>query len=88
MSALTKDAVRAWLLAYAWLGDAAADALRVECIMSQEDWQYVDERADQYAGAQFEAGEAAYSEGVTIALSALYECHDGPHLTTCPAARS
>jgi hypothetical protein len=79
-----RENVRTWLLAYAWMGNAEQDARRVECILSQEDWRHVELVAEQYAGAQFEPGLKAYAEGTAFALSALYECHDGPHLDTCP----
>jgi len=85
---MTEDAVRAWLIKYAWLGDADRQKREVDCIMSQDGWKYIDAVADQFAGAQEEPGPVAYSEGVEFALSALYECHDGPHLPTCPYAKS
>jgi hypothetical protein len=81
---MTKDQVKAWLLAYAWMGDGK-DAARVDCIMSQDGWKYIDAVADQFAGAQETGGgPAEMAEGTEFALSALYECHDGPHLATCP----
>lgn len=82
---LTREEVRDWLLDYAWLDEPAeVQAAEVECILSQDGWQYIDALADKYAGAQNEPGPKAFSEGVEFALSALYECHDGPHLPTCP----
>lgn len=80
---MTKAAVRAWLLDYAWLGSKADQAAVVECILSQDAWKHIDALADNYAGAQWEPGPAAFSEGTEFALSTLYECHDGPHLSTC-----
>lgn len=82
----TKKAVRAWLLDYAWAGTPDQQAREVDCILAQDDWKNVDIRADQFAGAQAEPGPAAFDEGVGFALSSLYECHDGPHLPTCPNA--
>ena len=79
--------VRTWLLKYAWNEDSD-DAKRrvVECIMAQDGWRFIDAIADKFAGAQEEPGPAAYNEGTVFALSALYECHDAPHLATCPMA--
>lgn len=80
-------AVRAWLLKYAWLGDADYQRREVDCIMSQDDWKYVDARMEQLR-AQASGEEADLETEVSdFALSALYECHDGPHLATCPHAR-
>ena len=84
MSDPTKPGVQAWLLNYAWLGSQAEKEAEVECIMAQEGWKYVDAVAEQFAGAQFEPGPAAADAGNEFALSALYECHDEPHLPTCP----
>lgn len=79
-----ESAIREWLLGYAWAEDSqeAKEAV-VDCIMAQGDWRYLDARADRYAGAQWEPGPAAFSEGVQFELSALYECHDGPHTEQC-----
>jgi hypothetical protein len=79
-----KAQVRAWLLDYAWMGPAGRDARIVDCILAQDGWKYIDAVADQFAGAQDQPGPAAFSDGVGFALSALYECHDGPHQPTCP----
>ena len=79
-------AVRAWLIRYAWADDTMdAKERRVACIMAQDEWRFIDAMADKFAGAQFEPGPEAFSEGQGFALSALYECHDGPHLETCPS---
>lgn len=83
---MTRDEVRQWLLAYAWMGTADEQAREVDCIMAQDGWHYLAEHADRYAGAQAEPGPQAYAEGHGIALSGLYECHDAPHLPTCPHA--
>ena len=85
---LTKAAIRQWLLDYAWAEDTqAAKEAVVECILHQDDWKYIDALADKFAGAQEEPGPAAFDEGTGFALSALYECHDGPHQKTCPNYR-
>lgn len=81
----TRDAVRTWLLAYAWseTTQEAKEAV-VDCIMAQDGWEFIDAVADKYSGAQWEPGPAAFAEGQEFALSALYECHSPPHLPTCP----
>lgn len=77
--------VRSWLMSYAWLETTDADREAVvECILAQGDWDLIHARADQYSGAQFDPGPQTFDEGVEWALSALYECHDEPHLATCP----
>lgn len=81
---MTKAEIRAWLLDYAWLGSADEQSREVECIMAQDGWQWLAERAEQYAGAQFDPGPAAIDEGTQWALSALYEAHDEPHAAGCP----
>lgn len=87
MTTMTKAAVRDWLLNYAWFGTPEEQSANVDCILAQDGWRYVDDVADQFAGAQEEPGPAAFTEGVQFALSALYECHEGPHLPTCPLAQ-
>jgi hypothetical protein len=79
---MTKTQIRAWLLDYAWLGTPAEQASEVECILAQDDWRYLDARTEQFRG-QAEGDEQA-KEAEGFALSVLYECHDGPHLSTCP----
>jgi hypothetical protein len=76
--------VEEWLLKYAWLGTEEERAREVGCIMSQNGWQHVDARADQYSGAQESPGPKSFAEGIEFALSELYECHTEPHLDTCP----
>jgi hypothetical protein len=84
---LTRDNVRAWLIGYAWVEKTQDQKERVvDCILSQGGWELIDARADRYAGAQESPGPDAFAEGVQFELSALYECHDGPHLPTCPMA--
>jgi hypothetical protein len=81
----TQEVVRAWLLDYAWLETTPeAKAAVVDCIMAQDGWKFIDAVADQFAGAQWEPGPKAFSEGIQYALSALYECHGGPHQAACP----
>jgi len=78
--------VRAWLLSYAWneSSDAEKRAI-VDCIMAQDDWQFIDSVADAFAGASSVPGPEAFHEGQQYALSALYECHEGPHTSDCPS---
>lgn len=80
---MTREEITAWLTRYAWLGTEEEQAREVECIMSQDDWEYIDVTAERFNGAQFGDGEHD-GDGDEFALSALYECHDGPHLATCP----
>lgn len=54
------------------------------CIRASEDWKYIEARADVYSGAQFESGPGTYREGLDFAVTALYECHGGPHIEPCP----
>lgn len=82
---MSEDQIRAWLLGYAWLGSLDEQAREVECILAQDGWRHVGGVADQFAGAQEEPGPAAVAAGSEYALSALYECHDGPHLPSCPS---
>lgn len=88
MPYMTKNQVHDWLIDYVWAEDTQDAKERViGCILSQDGWQYIDAKAEQFAGAQWEPGPAAFDEGVGFALSALYECHDEPHLPTCPDVR-
>jgi len=71
----------------AWLADNYnISAEETECIMAQDEWKFIEARAEQFAGAQWETGPEAVAAGNEFALSALVECHDGPHLPTCPYA--
>lgn len=82
---MNENAVREWLKDYAWAEETPeAKAAIVECIMAQGEWEFIDCVADAFAGAQEEPGPKAFSEGMGYALSALYECHSGPHQETCP----
>lgn len=81
---MTEDEVREWLLRYAWLGEPDERRREVDCIMSQDNWRYLEARKEQLRG-QASGEETNLEEDVNgFALSALYECHGGPHLTTCP----
>jgi hypothetical protein len=77
----SREQVRAWLLAYAWIGTPEERAAEVECILAQDGWQHLDAVTEHYRGMA--ADDAQISEAAGFALSALYECHDGPHLPTC-----
>jgi hypothetical protein len=79
---MTKEQIRDWLLKYAWSGTPEAQAEEVACIMAQDDWKYIDAQTEKLAGQAWDDAMAAEAEG--YALSALYECHGGPHLATCP----
>lgn len=86
---MNKAQVRSWLLTYAWLGTPAEQEREVDCILAQGEWKSVDVRADHRAEIVAESGEEpdyskTLNEAYGMELSALYECHDGPHLATCP----
>lgn len=76
--------IMTWLLEYAWMDTIAEQAQEVRCIMAQSEnvGELVALLTDKYQGQAFDDAQAAEAHG--FALSALYECHDGPHLTTCP----
>lgn len=78
----SESAIREWLLKY--MKPGAESKAEVDCIMSQDGWMYIDALADKFAGSQFQQGPEAFSEGVEFALSALVECHGGPHTGACP----
>lgn len=80
----TETAVREWLTKYAWLGTTEEQAREVECIMSQDGWKYLDARIEQVKGQASGEEIDLDSDATGYALSALYECHGGPHITTCP----
>jgi hypothetical protein len=80
-----ESAIRAWLAAYMGGMGPAEKMAEIDCIMAQDNWRYIDANADRYAGAQFEPGPGAFAEGIEYAISALYECHDGPHRDDCPS---
>jgi len=82
-----EEAVREWLLGYAWCESSIAEKrAAVACIMAQDDWHYLDAQADKFAG-QHESGGGpeAFSDGMLFAISALYECHTAPHTSDCPS---
>jgi len=87
---MTEQEIRAWLLDYAWLGNAEEQAREVACIVAQDSWRALEVRSDYRAEIVAEAGEKPYDQVLADAhgmeLSALYECHDGPHLESCPRA--
>jgi hypothetical protein len=86
LTQVTTDAIRDWLLDYAWSGNEDQQRRNVECIMSQGDVvSIVDGLTERYAGQAFDHEQAMEAQG--FALSSLYECHDGPHLPTCPDYR-
>lgn len=96
MAAFTEEQVRAWLLEYAWSGTPEEQAAEVECILAQDDWKHLSARTEQLmAQASGDAdhrqafgSQELIDDATGMALSSLYECHDGPHLGTCPEARS
>jgi hypothetical protein len=82
-----EEKIRAWLLEYAWMGTPESQAREVACIMSKEDdiAGLVDALTEKYVGQSWNpGGPGTLDEASEFALSSLYECHDGPHLETCP----
>ncbi len=84
---MKKAEVEAWLLSYAWTGDPEQQVANVACIMAQDGWKYVDARGEMFAAQAEVPGPDASAAAHEFALSALYECHDGPHQVTCPDYR-
>lgn len=80
---MNENQVYNWLLEYAWLGTEDQKRRTVDCIMSQDEWKDLDVVSDQFDDIVAESGEAPGISGQEWALSALYECHHGPHLSTC-----
>jgi hypothetical protein len=81
----TKAAARAWLLREYLAPGAPSEAL-VECIDSQGGFDHVAALAERFAGQAWDPGPEAAAEAEAFALSSLVECHEGPHLPTCPDA--
>jgi len=87
---MDKTALRTWLLDYAWNGTTESTAAEVECILSQPGAQehIVEATQEHYRGMVESPGDPAQvAQADGFVLSALYECHDAPHLTTCPHYR-
>jgi hypothetical protein len=83
-----EEAVRVFLTGYAWLDDTDEEKQReIDCIIAQGGWEFASALADKFAGAQFEPGPEAFADGMGMALTGLYECHDEPHLPACPRNR-
>lgn len=79
----TEAAIREWLLRYAWMGTEEEQAREVDCIMAQgEVASIVDGLTERFAGMANDDSQRL--EAHEFALSSMYECHDGPHLETCP----
>lgn len=94
---MTENEIREWLKGYVGEGPAFQTPLEraslaqrnadvIDCIMSQDDWKHVDIQAERFMNAQFGDGdpEQVRRDAEGFALSALYECHDAPHIATCP----
>lgn len=84
----TEVEIRDWLISYAWMGDEDTKRRVVECIMTQDDWKFIDGRTEHLAAQAEDPGPAEWAQAHGFALSALYECHNGPHIETCPEARA
>lgn len=85
--AFTENEIRDWLTAYAWMGTDDDKKRTVDCIMAQDDWKYIDGVTERYASMAEDPGPQASMDAHGFALSALYECHDGPHADSCPERR-
>lgn len=94
---MTENEIREWLKGYVycgpeWLTPAEKTSIAwrndrvIDCIMSQDDWKNIDIQAERFMNAQFgdEDPKKVKDEAVGFALSALYECHEGPHIDECP----
>lgn len=82
---MNEQQIREWLLNYAWSGDEDRQRREVDCIMAQGGWEYIDAQAERFVGQAWDPGApGVLDEATEFALSALYECHDKPHIPTCP----
>jgi hypothetical protein len=79
---MTETQVRAWLDENYRITPGETD-----CILAQDGWKFIDAQTERFAGQSFEGGPEAVLAGNEFALSALVECHDGPHIDACPYAR-
>lgn len=82
----TAESIRKWLLTYAWAGTPDERAAEIDCIMAQDGWKHLAARVERIRGQAWDAEQATEAE--EFELSALYECHDAPHLPTCPNYRA
>ena len=86
---LTRKAVIDWLREN-YLSSTQESAMLLNCIASQLDataLAVLDARADRFAGAQESGGgPAEFTAGLEFAMTALVECHEGPHADGCPYA--
>jgi len=84
---MTEDQIREWLLGYAWLGTREERAAEVDCIIAQGDVEsIVDGLTEKFSGQAVDDAQAGQAS--EFALSSLYECHEAPHLPTCPRNHS
>lgn len=84
----TESTIRDWLIGYAWLGTWEEQKREVDCIMSQDGWRYLDARIEHVKGQASGEETDLDTEANEYVLSALYECHDEPHLPTCPRVKN
>jgi hypothetical protein len=80
---VTSEQVRTWLLAYL----AGTEDALIDCVLHQDDWRHLSAQTEHYAAMAETPGPKAVTQAQEFALSALIECHEGPHLATCPDAR-
>lgn len=82
----TEAAIREWLMQYAWLGTEDERTREVDCIMSQDGWKHIPERIEAFKGQASGEETDLDTQATELALSELYECHDGPHIDGCREA--
>lgn len=83
-----REEIKAWLLDYAWAHpvDSPERLAEVDCIMRQGNWRHLSAQVEQCLAQRSGENTVAQDMGEAIgfSLSALYECHDGPHIGRCP----
>lgn len=87
---MTEQQIRDWLLGYAWLGTEDEQRREVDCIMAQGHWKHLSGREEHLLAQRSGENplEQDQADAHEFALSALYECHEGPHQPTCPLNRT
>ena len=85
---MTKQQVAEWLLSQ-YLVDTESTRRLVACITSQ-DLSWLGVRAEQHRSARWGEDEELLADdfgvdaSAAFALTALVECHEGPHTADCP----
>lgn len=84
---MTRNAIREWLFSN-YLSDTDDNRRLVDCIFTQSEWRYIDARREQALSQWSGEGEPPIDEALGFAITALVECHDGPHTAACPAVQA